>query len=273
MEGKTAIICGGSQGIGKETAKEILRRGGNVCLVARNRDRLDLVAAELASLAIGPSRFVETIACDTTDVERLAPLLNDFISRRRVPDYLINAVGYAYPQYVQELTLADHRQCMEVNYFGQLVPISILLPHFMAARKGHIANITSMMGYFGVMGYAAYAPTKFAIVGLTEALRNELKPYNIYFSLLFPPDTDTPGFAQENRSKPPECALISEKAKLMSAQEVAAIFVTGIRAGRYMILPGEAKFIWRMNRWFPALIRWMTDRMYRQARQKLGKVL
>lgn len=271
MKGKTALICGGSKGIGKETAREILRRGGNVCLVARNREGLASAAAELASLVSDASRFVETIACDTSDAERLAPLLNDFVSRHGVPDYLINAVGFAYPQYVQELTLADHRNCMEVNYFGQLVPISILLPHFLAARQGHIANITSMMGYFGVMGYGAYAPTKFALVGLTEALRHELKPYNIHFSLLFPPDTDTPGFAQENRSKPPECALISEKAKLMHPHDVAKVFVAGMVAGEYLILPGEAKLIWRLNRWFPGLIRWMTDRMYRQARQKLGK--
>ena len=57
-----------------------------------------------------------------------------------------------------------------------------------------------MMGYFGIMGYTAYAPTKFAIVGLTDALRNELKPYNISFSVLYPPDTDTPGFEVENRT-------------------------------------------------------------------------
>ena len=76
---------------------------------------------------------------------------------------MINVVGYAYPQYVQELTLEDYKKCMEVNYYGQLIPTLILLPYFMAARKGHIANVSSMMGYFGIMGYAAYAPTKFAI--------------------------------------------------------------------------------------------------------------
>ena len=118
-------------------------------------------------------------------MERLEPPLTELVDRHGVPDYLIDVVGYGYPQYVQELTLEDCRKCVEVNYYGQLIPILILLPHFMAARKGHIANVSSMMGYFGTMGYAAYAPTKFAIVGLTEVLRNELKPYNISFSVMY----------------------------------------------------------------------------------------
>jgi 3-dehydrosphinganine reductase len=141
----------------------------------------------------------------------------------------------------------------------------------MAARKGHIANVSSMMGYFGIMGYAAYAPTKFAIVGLTEVLRNELKPYNIHLSVLFPPDTDTPGFEVENRTKPEECALISGNVKLQSAQEVAEAFVKGIIQKRYAILPGEAGLVWRLNRYFPWLLRWITDRQHRRARRKLGK--
>ena len=114
---------------------------------------------------------------------------------------------------------------MEVNYYGQLVPILILLPYFMEARRGHIANVSSMMGYFGIIGYAAYAPTKFALVGLTEVLRHELKPYNISCSVLYPPDTDTPGFKKENETKPPECAELSAGVKMLSAHEVAEVFV------------------------------------------------
>jgi len=271
LKNKTAVVCGGSKGIGKETAKEIVLLGGSVCVVARHMEPLEVAAREMQDLVREDSQFVEVIACDATDMERLEPPLTEFVDRHGVPDYLINVVGYAYPQYVQELTLEDYRKCMEVNYYGQLIPTLILLPYFMAARKGHIANVSSMMGYFGIMGYAAYAPTKFAIVGLTEALRHELKPYNISFSVLYPPDTDTPGFEVENRTKPRECALMSANVKLLSAQEVAEAFVEGIIKRRYAILPGEAGFVWRVNRHFPWLVRWITDSQYRQARRKLGK--
>ena len=271
LKNKIAIVSGGSKGIGKETARQIVLLGGSVCVIARQVEPLEAAARELKELVRASSQFVEIIACDATSMEQLQPRLTEFVDQHGAPDYLINVVGYAKPQYVQELTLEDFRKCMEVNYFGQLIPILILLPHFMAARKGHIANVSSMMGYFGIMGYTAYAPTKFAIVGLTEALRNELKPYNISFSVLYPPDTDTPGFEVENRTKPRECAQMSASAKLLSAQEVAEAFVAGIIKRKYVILPGEAGFVWRVNRYFPWLVRWITDSQYRQARRKLGK--
>ncbi len=266
-----AIICGGSRGIGRETAKQIILQGGSVCIIGRNPEDLQSAAVEMRGLIRWDSQTVESIACDTTDREKLQAPLTEFVERYGVPDYLINLVGYAYPRYIEDLTPGDFRACMEVNYFGQLNPILILLPHFMAARKGHIANVSSIMGFFGILGYAAYAPTKFAVVGLTEALRHELKPYNISLSLLYPPDTDTPGLATENLTKPEECALMSETMKPLSAQKVAECFVAGIIKRKYAILPGEAGWVWRLSRYFPGLLRWVTDRQYRQARRTLGK--
>ena len=184
-----------------------------------------------------------------------------------MPDFLVNVVGFAYPEYVQKLTLEDFRTSMEVNYFGQLIPTLIMLPHFLEAGKGHLAFVSSMMGYFGIMGYAAYAPSKFAIVGLAETLRHELKPANISVSVLYPPDTETPGFEIENRTKPAECAQISASGKLLSAQEVAEVFVAGIIKRQYAIHPGESGLVWRINRFFPAALHWFTDRRYNQARQ------
>jgi len=217
------------------------------------------------------SQFVEVIACDATDMERLGPQLIDFVDRHGVPDYLINIVGYAKPRYVQDLSLADYRNAMDVNYYGQLVPILLLLPHFITARKGYIANVSSVLGFMGIMGYATYVPTKYAIVGLTEALRNELKPHGIKFSILFPPDTDTPGFEIENRTKPEETALMSKSVKLMTAEDVGEIFVEGLLKNRYLILPGETAPLWRINRFFPWLVRWIIDRDYSKARAQLGK--
>jgi 3-dehydrosphinganine reductase len=269
LKSKIAIVCGGSMGIGKETAKEIAVLGGSVCIIARNRGPLESAAHEIEAIKQENSQFVEIIACDATDEEALKPLLTEFVERQGVPDFLINAVGYAYPQYVHKLTLKDFKACMGVNFYGQLVPILILLPHFMKHGKGHIANVSSMMGYFGIMGYSAYAPTKFALAGLTETLRHELKPYNIRFSVLYPPDTDTPGFQMENESKPPECAMISEKVKLLSAPKVAEVFVEGILKKKYAIMPGEAGMVWWLNRFFPWLVRWLTDRSYAKAKEKL----
>ena len=271
LQGQIAVICGGSKGIGKATAVCMAAIGANICIVAREQAALDAAAAEVLAARADAQQFVETFSCDTTNEARLRPLLEAFVAEHGVPDYLINAVGYAYPQYVQELTLDDYRRNMEVNYYGQLIPIQILLPHFIQAGKGHIANVSSMMGYFGIMGYATYAPSKFAIVGLTEVLRHELKPYGITFSILYPPDVDTPGFARENQTKPPECAMMSENSKLMTAEAVADVFVADMLKRKFNILPGDAWLAWFLFRHFPWLLRWFLDSDYQKARRKLGK--
>ncbi len=270
FSGKTTIICGGSKGIGKETAKEIVRLGGSVSIVARDQNILKEAAKEIEENKITESQFVETISCDATEMDALKPHFEDFIQKHGVPDFLINAVGFAYPKYVQDYSLDDFKNNMDINYYGQLVPTMILLPHFIEAKQGHISFVSSMMGFMGIIGYASYAPTKYALVGLAEVLRHELKSSNINFSILFPPDTDTPGFEIENQTKPPETAILSESAKLYSPEKVAKIYIKGILKKKFFILVGEGGLIWRLFRFFPGLVRMIIDGDLSKARKKLG---
>ncbi len=271
FKGKSAVLTGASTGIGKATAKEIVQLGGSVCIIARRVEVLKEAVKEIEAVKTQDDQYVEMISCDTTDMGKLKPLLTDFFEKKGVPDYLINCVGYAMPRYVQDHSLEEFRTQMDTNYYGQLVPILITLPYFMEAKKGYIANVSSMAGFIGLIGYTAYTPTKFAIVGLTEALRNELKPYNIQFSILYPPDTETPAFEEENKTKPEECKIISERGGLLKPEEVAEPFIEGILKNRFEILPGEAKFPWRMFRLFPKLVRNIMDKDLKKARKKLGK--
>ena len=271
FRGSSAIVCGGSRGIGLETARELIRRGASVCIVARDGGALDQAALSLSPGLHAPEQFVETMRCDTTDADHLQPLIDDYVERRGVPQLLVNNVGYAYPQYLQRLRLEDFRRNMDVNYYGQLVPTLTLLPHFLAAGGGYIANVSSMLGYMGMVGYASYAPTKFAIVGLSDALRNELHPHNIGISVLYPPDTETDGYEKENLTKPEETRRMSGKVKPMSAAAVAKVFVDGIARRRYAIMPGQAGLVWRLNRYFPALVRRVLDREHEQARALMAR--
>lgn len=268
--GKSAIIAGGSQGIGLAVAKEVVRLGGSVCIVAIGS--LAEAKKEVESLRVSESQFVETVLCDTTDMDTLAPLLDEHIERCGVPDYLFNFVGYAYAQYVEQLRLDDFKQNMNVNYYGQLVPTLAILPYYLRKRNGgHISFTSSILGYLGIMGYATYAPTKHAIVGLAETLRHELKPFAVRISVLYPPDTTTPGFVKENETKPPECAMLSEKAKLLEPEQVAETFIEGVLNNRFHILPGRARLYWRLFRHFPRLVRMLIDSNYARTRKKLGK--
>ncbi|MFX1395679.1 MAG: SDR family NAD(P)-dependent oxidoreductase [Promethearchaeota archaeon] len=267
--GKKVIVCGGSKGIGKETSKLLVSLGANICIVAI-QDFQD-VKQQLEELKIDKNQHIVTINCDCTDLIKLKSLFQEYIDSSGIPDYLINVVGYSYPQYIEKLTLEDFQKCMTQNYYGQLIPTLILLPYFIKARKGHIACVSSMMGFLGMMGYAMYAPTKFALVGLMESLRNELNPLGITCSVLYPPDTQTPGFNKENELKPEECKIISKRGRILDARTVAEVFVTGIIKKKFTILPGKAKSIWRVKRWFPKLIYKIIDSDLKKARKKLGK--
>jgi 3-dehydrosphinganine reductase len=268
--GKIAIVTGGSKGIGKATAILIAKLGGSACVIARTPDPLAEAADEIKKNFTNENQFVETLATDTTEMDQLQPQLESFVQEHGVPDYLIQCVGFAYPQYIEKITLEDCRRGMEVDYFGQLVPILCLLPHFLEAKKGHIANVSSTLGFMGLIGYATYTPAKFAIVGLTETLRHELKDRGLSFSILYPPDTNTPGFAIENQSKPPETAEISKRGKLMQPEQVAEAFVEGILHKEFYILPGESKFLWKMMRHFPGLVHSIMDGDLKKARKKVG---
>ena len=268
--GKSVLIPGGSQGIGLAAAEEVVQLGADVCIVAIGA--LEEAKTEVELLRVDKSQSVETILCDATDMDKLKPLLDEYIERRGVPDYLFNFVGYAHAQYVEKLRLEDFTRNMNVNYYGQLVPTLIMLPYYMkGGRGGCITFTSSVLGYMGMVGYAAYSPTKHAIVGLAETLRHELKPFGIRVSILYPPDTNTPGFEKENETKPPECAMMSERGGLLEPAEVAAAFVEGVLRKKFEILPGKSRLYWRLFRHVPRLMRRLMDSQYEKARKRLGK--
>ncbi|MBN1495409.1 MAG: SDR family oxidoreductase [Spirochaetes bacterium] len=265
---KKAIITGGSKGIGKAVAIEFVKNGGSAYIIARNKKDLLAAAEEIQRACSSDTQNVIPLACDTTDMKAFMPLLDDIIRKNGTPDYLMNFVGYARPAYVQDMTIDDFRKHMDTNYYGQLVPILAMLPHFLRERRGHIVNCSSLLGFMGIAGYAAYTPTKYALCGLTESLRNELKPYNIALSILYPPDTETPGFEEENRSKPLEVMLMSETGGLLSPEQVAQKLIAGVVKKRFYIMPGQSRLLWSIARHFPRLAHVIMDGELKKARKK-----
>ena len=268
---KSAIICGGSKGIGKATAKLFVRLGGNVCIVARTLDDLNAAAEEIKSLKEDENQLVEVISCDTSDMEQVKRLFNEYIKKFGVPDYSFNYVGISYPNYTDKLTVDDFKFHMDTNFFGQLNPILTILPYYMERKEGYFINMSSLAGYIGVMGYAAYTPTKFAIVGLSEVLRNEYKAYNIKVSIVYPPDTDTFGLHEEAKTRPEELNIIAERAGLMQPDDVAEVIIKGVLKEKLYIHAGISKLYWRIMRLFPKLVHKFSDSDLKKARKKLGK--
>ena len=271
LKGKVAVICGGSKGIGKETAKLFAKLGADILIIARDLEALEQTKKECIQQADSSNQEIDIQSCDCTDYDKLKPILENYILKKGIPDFLINLVGYAISQYVEKITLLEFKNNFETNYYGQLIPTLILLPHMMNKKNGQIVFVSSALGYMGFMGFASYSPSKFALVGLAESLRNELSPYNIKISVLYPSDTDTPGLEMENRTKPQECKSISGKAKLFQPDTVAKFFVKGVLKKKFTIMKGDVKLYWWIKRFAPRLVFSFIDGDLAKARKKMGK--
>ncbi len=265
-----ALITGGSSGLGKALAILLARGGSSVAIVARNGARLAEAKAAIDAGKAGAG-FVTTTQADVTDEKQIKDAFDGIVSEKGVPTHLFNCAGAANPGYVQDFSLADFEAAMRLDYFGTVVPTTTLLPHFISRGSGHVINVSSAGGFVGLIGYATYCPAKFAVMGFSEVLRHELKPKGIKVSVVCPPDMDTPGLVTENKTKPEECKILSERGKLVKPEDVAKAVVDGVGKGKYYILPGESNYIFNMKRLFPGLVFSVMDGDLRKALKKLGK--
>ncbi len=235
------LITGGSSGIGLETARQALRRGARVSIVGRDVDRLQGALDDLGQSA-GDTTRVAGEPADVTDPARLDDAFSVLVDRFGPVDVLVTCAGAARPGHFEQLTRGVFEEQMALDYFGTLDAIRAVVPAMIARRSGHLVLVSSTAGLVGVYGYAAYSPAKFAVRGLAEALRAELKPHGITVSCAYPPDTDTPGLAAENLEKPEATARISAAVKVRPAGTVARAIVRGIEHDRLVITadPGTA---------------------------------
>ena len=235
---KHAIITGGSSGIGKAVAKLLASEGANISIIARDADKLNDAQQEITTVTVSPQQKVLSLAADVAKLEEVTSAIEKAIAQQGTPDLLITSAGIAIPGYFDDISLETFEQTMRVNYFGSLYCLKAVLPAMKTAQRGNIVFISSGAGLIGLFGYTAYSPSKFALRGLAESLRGELKPHNVKVSIVYPPDTDTPQLAAENKTKPPETKAITATADTWSAEGVAQEIVKGIRNNQFAITPG-----------------------------------
>ena len=262
--GKNVYITGGSSGIGLSTAKLLAAAGAHISVFARGRERLESASQEIRSLRRSENQGVSWTALDVSRKDQVDQVMATAVGEFGAPDLLINCAGRAYPRYFEDITYEQFDETMRTNFFGVWHTVSALVPH-MKERGGHIVNVSSMSGFVGVFGYTDYTASKFAIIGFSEALRSELRRYGIRVSVLCPPDTDTPGFHVENRTKPEETQAVSAAARVMRPDDVAKGLIQGIRKGKFLIIPNfEGRMIYLVKRVFPSLLDRIMDRDIRK---------
>jgi NAD(P)-dependent dehydrogenase (short-subunit alcohol dehydrogenase family) len=185
---QVVLVTGASSGIGRETALSFARQGASVALAARRRDLLEEVAVA-ARDAGGRALVAPTDVSDPRSVRTTVSAVRRKWGRI---DYLINNAGVLVPSTVTNLKAGDFESMLKVNLFGALFMMQAVIPTMQGQKHGSIINVASLAGRRGVAPLGGYCATKFALVGLTEALRTDPEAADIHVGLVLPGVVDTP---------------------------------------------------------------------------------
>jgi len=184
LTGKVVAITGGARGIGRATAAALVRKGAKVAI-----GDLDLELAECTAAELGADTLA--LALDVTDRESFERFLDETEQRLGPLDVLVNNAGIMQlGRFVEETDAAAARQ-IDINLHGVIYGSKLALERFLPRRTGHLVNIASTAGKAGVPGGATYSATKHAVVGLTEAIRGEIRGSGVETSVVMPVPVNT----------------------------------------------------------------------------------
>ena len=186
-DGAVAVVTGASRGIGREVAKQAAQKGARVGLVARSGPDLEAVLEE-----IGGRGVVAT--ADVADQQATEHALAQLAAELGPVDILVNNAGIGSYGRVSDLSVDEFERVMRVNYFSAVYATKAVLPSMLERHHGHIVNLASIAGRIGAPMEAAYSASKFAMVGLTEALAFEVRPMGIGVSMVNPGPVQTEFF-------------------------------------------------------------------------------
>jgi len=266
LDGRNVVVTGASCGIGEAIARAFLAEGSNVFLVARNAERLRAAADGLEKHA-SPGRSVRGYPGDVGDMRGITGVVESIAAENGGIDVVVNNAGIYIPDYFETQDAEVFERTDRTNYLGSVFTTKAALPYLLAKRNSAVVFVSSAAGIKGIFGYSSYSPTKAAVLSLAEAVRQELKDRGLQVTVLCPPDVDTPGHAQELITRPPECDALAESAGLMTADEIAAVFMRGFKKGRFMVIGGfDTRLLYRLNGISPRFVDLYFDRLIKKAR-------
>jgi 3-oxoacyl-[acyl-carrier protein] reductase len=182
LQGKTALVTGASQGIGRACAVALAKAGARVGLAARNETKLNEAAAEIATLGGAAAVF----ALDLSGEESIKACAKAAIAHFGSIEILVNNAGITRDTLVLRMKRADWDDVIQTNLTGAFLMTQALLSPMLKARWGRIINISSVVGETGQAGQANYAASKAGLIGLTKSLARELASRNITANAVAP---------------------------------------------------------------------------------------
>jgi 3-dehydrosphinganine reductase len=259
-----SVVTGGSSGIGRALVDRLARRGGRVSVVALDDEDLERVASDHAHR----EGAVTVHAADVGDEAQVRAAIDEAVAAHGPCDLLITSAGITRPGRFLELPDGEFEREMSVNYFGTLHAIRAVAPSMMNRHTGTIVAISSAAGLLGVYGYSAYGASKYAVRGLCDVLRTEMKPHGVHVACTFPTDVDTPMFAGEQAYLPEETRAISGSITPISPEKVAGAVLRGVeRRSVYIFADPSTRALDALVRIAPGTTRWWLDRKVARSRR------
>lgn len=182
IKDKVIVITGASSGFGEISARHLAKLGANVVLGARSTEKIEKLAEEIKDDG-GKALAVTT---DVTDVEQVKNLVETAVKEFGRIDVLLNNAGLMPLSPLEYLKIEDWDQCIDVNIKGVLYGIAAALPYMKEQKSGQIISVSSVAGHTIHPGGAVYSASKYAVRVISEALRQEVKPYNIRTAVISP---------------------------------------------------------------------------------------
>jgi short-subunit dehydrogenase len=262
MKFKNVLITGGSSGIGLDLAKAYVKQGANVILLARNKSRLEDAVKECEALLLSTAQKVMAYSVDLADKETFNQWAYDNKEQIGNLDLMILSAGIVQSVRFMEQSEQEFHDIMHTNVMGSRTVAKAFLPDMIKQGKGQVCFVSSLGGLISTYGYSAYSASKFAVVGMAGALRQELYSSGVGVSVLCPPEVDTPMVANEAAHILPETRFVKDIGGLLSTTTVTKATIKGLNKNQFIILPGlKSKMSYMLARYMPDTFNWAMQKL------------
>ena len=234
LKNKNALITGAGKGIGKAIAIALAKEGVNLILVARTQSEIDTVAQEAQTLGVKAI----AITADVANMESVNTAIEKALAEFKTIDILINNAGIAAFGKFLDLEPTEWERIIQVNLMGIYYVTRAILPNMIERQTGDIINISSTAGLAGNALTSAYSASKFAVLGLTDSLMQEMRKHNIRVTALTPSTVATDMAKNLNLTD-------GNPEKVMQSDDIAELIIAQLKLNRRVFIKNSS--IWSTN--------------------------